>query len=102
MSAFQIVNGYVCFNCSDVALAQKDINPAHPPNRPYPAPPSATGDGSGPQGASNTQTTPAVTFGGSLGQLVGPASVQPSAAASGSAPASQQPPGQGAQLSLYA
>ena len=31
MSQVQIVKGYICFDCADVALAQKGQNPAHPP-----------------------------------------------------------------------
>jgi hypothetical protein len=27
---FELVNGYICFNCTDVANAKKNINPAHP------------------------------------------------------------------------
>ncbi|HLK26057.1 MAG TPA: hypothetical protein VKT30_15490 [Caulobacteraceae bacterium] len=103
MSTFQIVNGYVCFNCSDVALAQKGINPAHPPNSPDPAPPSATGQTGGPQGPTNTQSTPAVTFGGALSQLNGAAAVQAPGSAAASAPAGQQPPGQtSGQLNILA
>jgi hypothetical protein len=30
----QFVQGYICFNCADVALAQKGQNPAHPPGSP--------------------------------------------------------------------
>jgi hypothetical protein len=100
MSSFQIVNGYVCFNCSDVALAQKDINPAHPPNSPS----SQTNGSSGTPGSSNTQSTPAVTFGGSLSQSQGAAAVQPSGGAGATTTAFPQPlPGQaGSQLNLVA
>jgi hypothetical protein len=101
MSSFQIVNGYVCFNCSDVALAQKDINPAHPPNSPDPSGP--TNGASGAQGSSNTQSTPAVTFGGSLSQTQGAAAVQPSGGAGAAATPSQPAPGQtGSQVNLFA
>jgi hypothetical protein len=102
MSSFQIVNGYVCFNCSDVALAQKDINPAHPPNSPDPS--GQTNGPSAAQGSSNTQSTPAVTFGGSLSQTQGTAAVQPAGATGAAAAASPQaPPGQnGSQLNLVA
>ncbi len=64
----QVVNGFVCMDCADVALANKDINPAHPPNSPTADAQSAT--------SSNGQGTPAVTFGGSLTQLSGAQSVQ--------------------------
>ncbi len=30
----EIVNGYVCFNCSDTAKAQKGVDPAHPDGDP--------------------------------------------------------------------
>ena len=70
----QVVNGYVCMDCADVALAKKDINPAHPPNSPNAQPPSTGLDGSSTSG--NSQSTPAVTFGGTLSQTQGAASVQ--------------------------
>jgi hypothetical protein len=98
MSAFSIVNGYVCFNCSDVARAQKGENPAHPPNSP-----DAVQSGGDNGGSSNTQPTPAVTFGGSLSQTQGSSAVQPPNAAGQTASTAQRPPGQnGAQLSVYA
>jgi hypothetical protein len=64
----QVVNGFVCMDCADVALANKDINPAQPPNSPTAQAQSAT--------SSNGQGTPAVTFGGSLTQLTGAQAVQ--------------------------
>ena len=64
----QVVNGFVCMDCADVALANKDINPAHPPNSPSAEAQSAS--------SSNGQGTPAVTFGGSLTQLPGAQAVQ--------------------------
>jgi hypothetical protein len=64
----QVVNGFVCMDCADVALANKDINPAHPPNSPNADAQSAT--------RGNGQGTPAVTFGGSLTQLPGAQVVQ--------------------------
>ena len=54
----ETVNGYVCHNCSDVALAKRDIDPAHPKD--------------GPDGSNATQKTDAtsrntaVVFGGNL------------------------------------
>ncbi|HXQ10741.1 MAG TPA: hypothetical protein VN805_07055 [Caulobacteraceae bacterium] len=101
MSSFQIVNGYVCLDCSDVALAQKGINPAHPPNSPSA---STQSDGSpGAQGSSNAQSTPAVTFGGSLSQTQAAAAVQPSDGSTATATTFQPPPSQtGGQLNLYA
>ena len=55
-----LVNGYVCHNCSDVELAKRNIDPAHPK------------DGSAgvdkPKAPSNIDRNQAVTFGGMLAQ----------------------------------
>ena len=52
----QIVNGYVCFNCTDVGYAQKHIDPAHP-----------KGDqATAPEGSQKPGSSPSVTFGGAL------------------------------------
>jgi hypothetical protein len=71
----QVVNGYLCFNCADVALAQKDINPAHPPGSPS-NPTGTTPNGiDNPNSAGSVQgasrSPNAVVFGGSLSQLNG-------------------------------
>lgn len=80
---FQIVNGYVCRSCCDVAAAKAGKDPAHPN-----APPGST-DKSGqtnkagqafPSGQTNAATPtnagrPAVTFGGALAQANGSSSV---------------------------
>ncbi len=91
MIQLQIVNGYICFDCADVALAQKGENPAHPPgsvsnptgntpNGPYAA-----------NGAKAVDASQAVVLGGALsGQ---------SPAASGQSQPTYQP---GTQLSLSA
>jgi hypothetical protein len=80
----QVVNGYVCLDCADIALAKKDENPAHPPNDPLQ---------SGSQGgASNTQSTPAVSLGGVLSQLSTGASVQQPNSGSQSASTGTPPP----------
>ena len=50
----QVVNGYVCSNCTDVANAKKGVDPAHPK-----APPKTSENAAAERG-------PAVTFGGSL------------------------------------
>jgi hypothetical protein len=75
MIQLQIVNGYICFDCADVTLAQKGENPAHPPgsvsnptgntpNGPYPL-----------NGAKAVDASNAVVFGGALaGQTSTPAS----------------------------
>ena len=67
----QVVNGFVCMDCADVALAKKDINPAHPPGSPNADPKSGPNSSPGPD-----QGTPAVTLGGSLSQLPGANAVQ--------------------------
>ena len=58
-----VVNGYVCHNCSDVALAKRDIDPAHPKDGP-----------DGRDKVSESATTDrnrAVTFGGALAAASG-------------------------------
>jgi hypothetical protein len=80
----EIVNGYVCNNCTDVANAKKGVDPAHPKDGPdginakdKPGKLDAKGDHG-----------PAVTFGGALAQ-VGPAGangVQTASAVSPAAP----------------
>ena len=50
----QVVNGYVCANCTDVANAKKGVDPAHPKD-----PPKSVETASAERG-------PAVTFGGGL------------------------------------
>ena len=54
----QVVNGYVCQTCSDVSLAQKGIDPAHPEDNPK----SPKYD---PQ-AGTTRNDPAVRLSGAL------------------------------------
>ena len=66
MSQVQIVKGYVCFDCADVALAQKGQNPAHPPGS-VSNPTGNTPNGPDPlNGAKAVDATKAVTLGGSL------------------------------------
>jgi len=88
----QIVNGYVCYDCADVALAQKDINPAHPPGSPS-NPTGSTPNGlNNPNGTPGAKSSPSVLFGGAAAKLAGQA--PPSAIA---------PPYQpGAQVSVSA
>lgn len=57
----QVVNGYLCQTCSDVSLAQKGIDPAHPEDNPQ----SPKYD---PQAAASRRD-PAVRFGGALAGL---------------------------------
>ena len=75
------VNGYLCRNCTDVANAQKHIDPAHPRSGPYNI--NAQDDPSQPA---------AVRFGGGLSGLNNPARAQSPAAA----------PQAGAQVDLTA
>ncbi len=66
MSHVQIVKGYVCFDCADVALAQKGQNPAHPPGS-VSNPTGSTPNGPDPlAGAKAVDATTAVTLGGAL------------------------------------
>lgn len=65
-----VVNGYSCKNCTDVDLAKKHIDPAHPKDGPYgidakDQPPSTLDPASGSSSTTNG-ATPAVTFGGVL------------------------------------
>ena len=57
------VNGYVCYNCSDVALAKRDIDPAHPKDQP--------GGGDKTNDSTGVDRNTAVTFGGALAQTEG-------------------------------
>jgi hypothetical protein len=61
MSSFELVNGYVCHNCTDVAYAKRNIDPQHPKDGPFGADKAQSADKA--QGAGHG---PAVTFGGSL------------------------------------
>jgi hypothetical protein len=66
VSQVQIVKGYICFNCADVALAQKGQNPAHPPGS-VSNPTGDTPNGPDPlAGAKAVDAANAVTFGGAL------------------------------------
>jgi hypothetical protein len=55
------VNGYSCKNCTDVDLAKKHIDPAHPKDGPY---------GVNAQNRATTRS-PAVVLGGRLAVLAG-------------------------------
>ncbi|HEY2706936.1 MAG TPA: hypothetical protein VGI95_02675 [Caulobacteraceae bacterium] len=79
MSQVQTINGYLCLNCSDVSLAQKGQNPAHPtgspsnptgatPNGPLgPNPKDNAGAVAGATPSSGSAQSPnAVVFGGLL------------------------------------
>ena len=63
----QIVNGFVCMNCTDVERAQKFIDPAHPDQGPkLSGPRDPANETAGPTGA---LTPNAVSFGGALSHL---------------------------------
>lgn len=76
----QIVNGFVCMNCTDVDRAEKSIDPAHPNQ--------AATDSVPRDAASPTFTQNAITFGGSLAHLNALDTRHPSGAMPGSAGAS--------------
>jgi hypothetical protein len=59
----QVVNGFVCTSCSDLSLAQQDINPARPQDNPK----SPKYD---PQ-AGTTRNDPAVRLSGALAGVEG-------------------------------
>lgn len=54
MSPLELVNGYVCHNCTDVAYAQRNIDPQHPKDGPFGVNKAGSGHG------------PAVVLGGAL------------------------------------
>lgn len=56
----EIINGYVCHDCADVALAKRNIDPAHPKDGPV--------DAAGAQDKRANDYGPAVTFGGALAE----------------------------------
>jgi hypothetical protein len=63
----QIVNGFVCMNCTDVEHAKKGIDPAHPKqDATVSGPRDAAKEASSP---TDTLTRNAVSFGGSLSHL---------------------------------
>ena len=67
----EIVNGYVCNNCSDVELAKKGVDPARPKEQPAV------------EQQTPTERGPAVTFGGELAQTQGVENVRPAPYAPG-------------------
>jgi hypothetical protein len=67
MSSIQMVNGYPCKDCTDVANAKKHIDPAHPKDGPYGV--NAKTDPTSPDYQSSNANSPAVKFGGALAHL---------------------------------
>jgi hypothetical protein len=98
--SMEIVNGYVCQSCSDVALAKKGVNPAHPkddPSNPGYDPKTAQADKAKASGV----VTPAVVFGGALAGLNKTSSAQAASGATQvSGASSAASTGQGAASSV--
>lgn len=55
----EIVNGYICRDCTDVSYAKKNIDPAHPKDGPQPSD----------EGRTPKAYSEAVQFGGALAAL---------------------------------
>jgi hypothetical protein len=75
----EVVNGYVCNNCSDVANAKRGVDPARTkdgPNGAYAADKA--------EESKATERAPAVTFGGELSGANGVEAVRPAAYVPGS------------------
>lgn len=75
----EIVNGYICWDCADVAKAKKGENPAASPLDPSSNGANGTNGSNGASGSSSTQgaqgassQSPAVVFGGVLANASGP------------------------------
>jgi hypothetical protein len=64
----ELVNGYRCYNCTDVDYAKRNIDPAHPKDGPYGLNASGKAEGA--------SWGPAVQLGGALSG-VGPTSSPP-------------------------
>jgi len=92
----ELVNGYPCFNCTDVDLAKKGINPAHPDTDPRSLNYNPNAPGAKPSGFDNS----AVTFGGNLSALNGAQTSEDSGASLGSGSQQQQPQQRGASLDI--
>lgn len=75
----EVVNGYVCRNCTDVEYAKKGVDPAHPKDGVEGADAAASsakaGKGDGGD-AMRAERGPAVTFGGELAALQAAPAVQ--------------------------
>ncbi len=97
MAQMELVNGYRCYNCTDVDYAKRNIDPAHPKDGPYGV--NATDDprqaGKASSDRSSDPWGASVVLGGSLDQPGYPDTGAPAApgqapAAPGQAPASRQ------------
>ena len=86
----ELVNGFPCFNCTDVELAKKGINPAKPQDDPRSLNYNPNDPGAKPSGFDGN----AVTFGGGLIALNGTQSAGhegSNSSGSGSGPPVQRP-----------
>jgi hypothetical protein len=81
-----IVNGYVCFNCTDVANAKKGINPAHPKDPLHPQT-----DAQNALAAAKAKDNPAVILSGALSNAGAANGAANSSAATNSSSATQNP-----------
>jgi hypothetical protein len=96
-----LVNGYVCHNCTDVDYAKKGIDPAHP-NKNDPLNPKTKAQNAI-ANAHKTQITPAVILGGALAKLASansPDSVSSSTATNQNPPPASDAPTTGTQLNI--
>lgn len=73
--SMEVVNGYVCRNCTDVAYAKKGVDPAHPKDGPQGV--YATDKAMDGENAETAPRGPAVTFGGGLVEPEGAAAPAP-------------------------
>jgi len=90
--AMEVINGYVCRNCTDVEYAKKGVDPAHPKDGPQgayatdktdQAAKSGKVEGADTVDAAKADRGPAVTFGGELAAPTAAGTVQPPAYAPG-------------------
>jgi len=91
----ELVNGYVCFNCTDVDLAKKGINPAKPQDNPR----SPNYDPSDPSAELSGFDNTAVKFGGALSALNDTQSSGQNGSSLGGSASQQQPLGANLDIS---
>jgi hypothetical protein len=66
--SIDVVNGYVCTSCSDVSLAKKGVDPAHPQDNPA-SPTYNAAVAKADKAKAGQAVQPSVTFGGQLAAL---------------------------------
>src|SRR4051812_30158446 len=96
-----LVNGYVCHNCTDVDYAKKGIDPAHP-NKNDPLNPKTKAQNAI-AGDDQTQIKPVVILSGALAKLAaanGPDAVPSSTAANQNPSLASDVSGTGARLNI--